>query len=47
MQTAQVTAVLNGKDFPFEDWVEKAAKAKDEARSAILRHREEHGCGNF
>ena len=47
MQTAQVAAVLNGKDFLFEDWVEKAAKAKDEAMYAILRHREEHGCGNF
>ena len=47
MQTAQVAAVLNGKDFPFEDWLEKAAKAKEQAKYAILRHLEEHGCGNF
>jgi hypothetical protein len=44
MQSAQVAAVLNGEDFPFEEWISNAAARKDQAKYAILAHREKHGC---
>jgi hypothetical protein len=43
MQAAQVAAVLNEEDFPFEEWISNAAERKDKAKYAILAHREAHG----
>ena len=44
MHSAQLAAVLNGEDFPFQDEIEKAGRRKDDAKYAILEHRQEHGC---
>jgi hypothetical protein len=30
-----VAAVLNGEDFPFEEWISNAAERKDKAKYAI------------
>jgi hypothetical protein len=43
MQSAQVAAVLNGEDSPFENWINNAAARKDQAKYAVLGHREQHG----
>jgi hypothetical protein len=44
MNSAQVLAVRNGEDFPFQDEIAQAAAAKDNAKYAILAHQQEHGC---
>ena len=44
MEVAQVTAVLNGADFPFEEWISNAAERVKQARMAIITHRLGHGC---
>ena len=44
MQTAQVAAFVDGRDFPFEDWIAKAAARMEEAKYAVLAHKQEHGC---
>ena len=44
MNSAQVAAVLRGEDFMFQDEIEKAGRRKDEAKYAILEHRQEHRC---
>jgi hypothetical protein len=44
MQTAQVAAVLNGEDFPFEEWISNAAVRMEQVKYAVLAHRESHGC---
>lgn len=45
MQSAQMAALLKGhEDFPFEAQIAEAARARDNAKYAVLAHREEHGC---
>jgi hypothetical protein len=44
MEAAQVTAVLNGADFPFEEWISNATERVKQARLAIITHRLQHGC---
>ena len=44
MNSAQVAAVLAGEDFQFQEEIAKAGARKDEAKYAILKHHEEHGC---
>lgn len=44
MQTAQLVAVRNGENFPFEEEIAKAAIRRENVKYAILAHREEHGC---
>ena len=43
MEVAQVTAVLNGADFPFEDWISNAAERVQQAKYALRTYRQEHG----
>ena len=42
MHAAQVEAILNDQNFPFEEWVAKAAERMDQTKYAILAYREEH-----
>ena len=42
-QNAQLAAVLDGEDFPFEDWVAKAAVRMIQAKYALRAYRQEHG----
>jgi hypothetical protein len=44
MHTAQLAAVLNGEDFPFEQEIALANERREQAKYAILAHREAHGC---
>jgi hypothetical protein len=44
MQSAQLVAVMKGEDFPFEGQIAEAASRRENAKYAILAHREEHGC---
>jgi len=44
MQSAQVAAVLRGEDFPFEEEIASAADRRENAKYAILTHRQHHGC---
>jgi len=44
MHSAQLAAVLKGEDFLFADEIAQAEQRKDEAKYAILAHRQEHGC---
>jgi hypothetical protein len=43
MQSAQLAAVLRGEDFPFEEEIAKAAALREQAKYAVLMHRQEHG----
>ena len=43
MQAAQLEAVVNGEDFPFEDWIAKAATRRDQAKYDLLAYRTAHG----
>ena len=42
MHAAQVEAILNDQNFPFEEWVAKAAERMDQTKYAILAYRKEH-----
>jgi len=44
MNSAQLAAVLNGEDFPFEEEIVAAADRKEQAKYAVLAHQMEHGC---
>jgi hypothetical protein len=44
MHSAQLAAVLKDEDFPFGEEIAKAEQRKEEAKYAILAHRQEHGC---
>jgi len=44
MQSAQTAAILRGDDFQFEEQIAEATLRRDNAKYAILKHREEHGC---
>jgi hypothetical protein len=44
MQSAQVAAVLQGEDFPFEDEIARAAAKREQAKYAVIAHQAEHGC---
>jgi len=44
MNSAQLAAVLNGQDFPFEAQIAEAGERVQEMKYAILAHRQEHGC---
>jgi hypothetical protein len=44
MQSAQLAALLRGNEnFPFEEQIAEAARERDNAKYAVLAHREEHG----
>ena len=43
MQNAQLAAVLDGEDFPFEDWIARAAVRMMQAKYALRAYRQEHG----
>ena len=43
MQAAQLEAVLDGEDFPFEDWIAVAAMRRDLAKYRLLAYRQAHG----
>ena len=43
MQTAQLAAVFDGGDFPFEDWIAKAAARLLQAKRALRAYRQENG----
>jgi hypothetical protein len=42
MQTAQLQAILNGEDFPFEDWIAQAAARREQAKQAVVSYRQQH-----
>lgn len=42
MQTAQLQAVLDGEDFPFEDWIAQAAARREQAKHAVVSYRQQH-----
>jgi hypothetical protein len=44
MNSAQVAAVLNGEGFLFTELIAEAGTRKDQAKYAVLKHQEEHGC---
>jgi hypothetical protein len=44
MHSAQVAAVLRGDDFPFAEEIAAAGRAKEQAKYAVIAHRQEHGC---
>ena len=44
MNTAQLRAVMRGDGFQFTEQVADAGQRKDEAKYAILKHEQEHGC---
>jgi hypothetical protein len=44
MQSAQVAAVRNGEDFPFQEQIAAAAERRELAKYAVIAHRETHGC---
>ena len=44
MQSAQLKAVLNGEDFPFEAEIAETGARRENAKYAILAHRRQHGC---
>jgi hypothetical protein len=45
IRLAQATAILQGDESsPFEEQITAATKDKENAISAILKHRGEHGC---
>jgi hypothetical protein len=43
MQNAQLAAVLDGEDFPFEDWITKAAVRMIQAKYALRAYRQDYG----
>ena len=43
MQAAQLAAVKNGEDFPFEDWIAKAAVRMIQAQCALRTYRKANG----
>ena len=40
---AQLAAVLNGEDFPFEKEIGQAIHKRGKVKRAIIVHRQEHG----
>jgi hypothetical protein len=44
-QTAQLVAIINGDPFTFQRELHQAEILKDEAKYAVITHREQHGCG--
>jgi len=44
LQSASVLAVKRGDAVEFEELVAKANERRENAKYAILAHREEHGC---
>jgi hypothetical protein len=43
-ETAQLVAILNGDAFTFQRELHEAEIRKEEAKYAVITHREEHGC---
>jgi len=43
VQCAQVLAVTNGEDVPFEEEIAAAALRRENAKFTIMAHIEEHG----
>ena len=44
MSSAQALAIRRGEGFRFGEQIAAAGRLKDEAKYAILKHEEEHGC---
>ena len=45
LQSAHLAAVINGDVETFRAQIHDAGLRKDEAKYAVLTHREQHGCG--
>jgi hypothetical protein len=43
MQKVELDGVLNGEDFPFDDWIEEAAARMSQAKQGLREYRQEHG----
>ena len=46
LQSAQIAAILNGDPDTFQQQIHEAAMRKDEAKYAVIAHREAHHCGD-
>jgi hypothetical protein len=44
MHTAQIAAIARNEDFRFEEEIAEADRVRENAKYAILQHREGHGC---
>lgn len=44
MLSAQVESMLKGEGLRFEDEVTRARERRDNAKYAVLAHKEAHGC---
>jgi hypothetical protein len=44
MNTAQALAVMRDGGFQFSEQVAEAERLKDEAKYALMKHEQEHGC---
>ena len=44
MNTAQALAVMRGEGFQFTEQVAEAERRKEEAKHAVMKHEQEHGC---
>jgi|KBSSwiStaDraftv2_1062776.scaffolds.fasta_scaffold2121143_2 hypothetical protein len=45
LQSAQLASILNGDSVTFQKELHGAEMRKNEAKYAVLAHREAHGCG--
>ena len=43
MQKEQLDAIVDGEDFPFEDWIAKASMRMLQIQEALRAHRQDHG----
>lgn len=46
LQSAQLATILNGDAVTFQHDIHEASIRKDEAKYALMAHREQHGCGS-
>ena len=44
MKNAQLAALRNSEDFPFEDELAAVASERERAKAAFLAHSQKHGC---
>jgi hypothetical protein len=44
MNTAQALALMRGEGFRFNEQIAETAQRKDEAKYAVLKHEQDHGC---
>ena len=44
MNTAQALALMRGEGFQFSEQIAETGRRKEEAKYAVLKHEQEHGC---